>query len=100
METPDGDFLDLDSGTDPGPTTPIVLLLHGLEGSTDRAYMRVAMAEVARREMWGIGMNFRACSGEPNRLARFYHSGETGDLAFVLEHLRERHPGRPIGVIG
>lgn len=100
LTTPDGDFLDLDLAPDPGPEAPVVLVLHGLEGSSRRAYMRVALHELARRGMLAVAMNFRACSGEPNRLPRFYHSGETGDLGWVVERLRERFPHRPLGAMG
>jgi uncharacterized protein len=100
VETPDGDFLDLDLGPDPGPSAPVVLLLHGLEGSTERGYMRLASSELGGRGLLAVGMNFRSCSGEPNRKPRFYHSGETSDVAFVLGELRARYPGRPLGALG
>ena len=100
LETPDGDFLDLDQGEDPGGDSPVVLVLHGLEGSTHRGYMRMAMMELQNRGLLPIGMNFRSCSGEPNRMPRFYHSGETGDLELVLKHVAERFSGRPIGALG
>ncbi len=100
IETPDGDFLDLDVGPEPTTGAPVVLLLHGLEGSTERAYMRVAMVELLRHGLRPIGMNFRSCSGVPNRHARFYHSGETGDPAFVLEWIASRFPDRPVGALG
>lgn len=100
VHTPDSDFLDLELGPEPGPEAPIALVLHGLEGSTRRRYMRVAMEELTGRGMWAVGMNFRSCSGEPNLQPRFYHSGEIGDLEFVLRFLRERHPTRPIGALG
>jgi predicted alpha/beta-fold hydrolase len=45
-------------------------------------------------------LNFRSCSGEPNRRLRSYHSGETGDIAFVAGRLAELHPGVPLGAIG
>ena len=75
-------------------------MLHGLEGYIGRPYAAGAMSRLFDRGVWGVGLNFRGCSGEPNRRARFYHAGDTGDLAFVAEHLRRRHPGRPIGAIG
>jgi predicted alpha/beta-fold hydrolase len=100
VETPDGDFLDLDVGQDPGPGSPVVLILHGLEGSSRRAYVRTAAAALTRRGILPVAMNCRACSGVPNRLTRFYHSGDTGDPGHVLETLRERFPGRPLGALG
>jgi len=99
-ETADGDFLDLDFGPEPSPDCPIVVLLHGLEGSTARGYIRMSMLEILRWGMQPVGLNFRSCSGEPNRLPRFYHSGETADLAWVVEQIQRRHPQRPIGAIG
>ncbi len=100
IETPDADFLDLDIGPDPGPGAPIVLVLHGLEGSTRRAYLRLAMSALTDAGMRAVGMNFRSCSGVPNRQARFYHSGDTGDFSHVLASLRERFPGRVFGALG
>ncbi len=100
LSTPDGDFVDLDEALDPGPRAPVVLVLHGLEGSTSRPYVLLTLQALTRRGMLAVGLNFRSCSGEPNRLARSYHSGDTGDLALVLEHLEARYPGRPLGVIG
>jgi uncharacterized protein len=100
LTTPDGDFLDLDFGPDPGPHAPAVLVLHGLEGSSARRYVRLAMSELYRSGILPIGMNFRSCSGEPNLLARFYHSGETEDLDFLLTVLGQRLDGRPIGALG
>ncbi len=100
ITTPDGDFLDLDHAPEPAPGAPLVVLLHGLEGSTRRGYMSEMLRHLFVRGLRGVGMNFRGCGGEPNRVARFYHSGETGDLAHVVAELRSRHPGRPVGAAG
>jgi uncharacterized protein len=99
-ETRDGDFIDLDFAPDPSPEAPIVVILHGLEGSSRRAYVRMAMGELLRRGIRPVAMNFRSCSGEPNRTPRFYHSGETEDLAWLLAGLRRRFPGLPMGALG
>jgi predicted alpha/beta-fold hydrolase len=100
VATPDGDFLDLEWGPDPGVAAPVALVLHGLEGSARRRYMLSACRELLTRGMRPVAMSFRGCSGEPNRTPRFYHSGETGDPTLVLELVRERCPGRRIGAVG
>lgn len=106
LTTPDGDFLDVDfadvegrSWAQLGESTPIVLLLHGLEGSARRPYAHEAYRQLARCGIRALGMNFRACSGEINRLPRTYHAGETGDPAFVLDWLESRFPDTLIGIL-
>ena len=99
-ETPDGDFLDLDWGVDPGPAAPIALVMHGLEGSSTRGYVRNVCRELTIRGIRPVALNFRGCSGEPNRRDSFYHSGATADPAFVLERIRETHPDRRVGAVG
>lgn len=98
--TPDGDFLDLDYGPDDDLESPRVLLLHGLEGSSRRGYCMESYGALARRGLAPIGMNFRSCSGEPNQRARAYHSGETGDLKWIVTRLLKEAPNRPLGVLG
>jgi predicted alpha/beta-fold hydrolase len=99
-ETPDGDFLDIDWGPDPYPSAPVVVIFHGLEGSSSRRYVLSVARELVARGVRPVAVNFRGCSGEPNRTARFYHSGETGDPTLALELVRQRHPGRRIGAVG
>jgi predicted alpha/beta-fold hydrolase len=98
IELPDGDFLDLD--WTPGRNGPVVLVLHGLEGSSNSKYARGLLRAVHARGWRGAVMHFRGCSGEPNRLARGYHSGETGDVAHVIDLLRQREPAAPLYVVG
>ena len=100
IDTPDGDFLDLDFAPEPAPDAPLAVLLHGLEGSTQREYMSLMFRELFDRGLRGVGLNFRGCGGEPNRLARAYHSGDTGDMAHVIASLRRIQPGRPVGAVG
>jgi hypothetical protein len=103
LETPDGDFLDLDYAGEAEPggamTAPLVVVLHGLEGRSTRKYMGTTYRALLARGLQPVGLNFRGCSGEPNRTARAYHSGETGDLHLVLDTLRSRHDV-PLGVVG
>jgi len=98
--TPDGDFLDLDWGPDPAPDAPIVLVMHGLEGSAKRRYMRNMARELVGVGIRPVALNFRGCSGEPNRALHYYHSGKTDDPDFVLRTLRARYPTRRFGALG
>lgn len=97
-ETPDGDFLDVDFRPDQGG--PLVLVLHGLEGHSRRRYVLNTVVALEAAGLSAAALNFRSCSGEPNRLPRAYHSGETGDLGLVLNRLQGRFPGRRLGVVG
>lgn len=98
-ETPDGDFVDLHR-LDAAAGSPRLLLLHGLEGTIRSHYVTGFFAEAKRRE-WGADLLiFRGCGDEPNRARRFYHSGETGDLAFVLDRILVEHPSSPILLAG
>ena len=99
VELPDGDFLDLDA-TVGDSKTPLVLVLHGLEGSARSGYAREAYRALLARGVACVGLSFRSCSGELNRTPRLYHSGETGDLRFILDLLRRRFLGRPLGALG
>lgn len=100
ISTPDGDFLDVDWGPDPGDTAPVVLVIHGLEGSATRSYVLNVCRELLVRGLRPVAMNLRGCSGEPNLLPRAYHSGETVDIHEVLDLIRRRHPGRALGAWG
>lgn len=98
IELPDGDFLDLDWM--PPSKGPLVLILHGLEGSKDSAYIQRLLPLLQDAGLQGVVMHFRGCSGEPNRLARAYHAGETQDVAYVVSHLLSIERKRPIIAIG
>jgi hypothetical protein len=102
IELPDGDFVDLDHASigTPDAAAPVVLVLHGLEGSARRGYAINTYHELARRGVRALGLNFRSCSGERNRNARLYHSGDTADIEHVLRLLAARYPDVPRGAIG
>ncbi|MCA8964055.1 MAG: alpha/beta fold hydrolase [Planctomycetes bacterium] len=98
-ETLDGDFVRLHLG-DGREGAPTVLVLHGLEGSVDSAYVR-ELAWRTRAAGWNFAaLEFRSCGGELNRLLRSYHSGETGDLDFVVAELSRRIAGAPLFAVG
>lgn len=104
IDTPDGDFLDMDiaqvRGYNLRDNAPVVMLLHGLEGSARRPYALEAYRHLAEHGIRAVGMNYRSCSGEMNRTARFYHAGETGDVATAHDWLDGSFPGVAKGMIG
>jgi predicted alpha/beta-fold hydrolase len=100
-DTPDGDFLEVARLESPeGPTAPRLLLLHGLEGGMHSHYAR-AMFREARQRGWAADLLlFRSCGTETNRLPRSYHSGETTDPLWIVEHLSREFPNAPLGLMG
>jgi predicted alpha/beta-fold hydrolase len=98
-DTPDGDFLEIHRLPAPAGT-PRVLLLHGLEGTVRSHYAQGLLNEAKRRGWAADLLIFRSCGTELNRTPRFYHSGETSDLAFVLDRIVKEHPSSPIAVAG
>ena len=99
FELSDGDFIELD-WTKAREDAPTVLLLHGLEGSRESHYIRGMLQSVESNGWCGLVMHFRGCGGSPNRHARTYHSGETGDLDEVVNALQTRSPDRKLVIIG
>ncbi len=98
--TSDGDFVDLDWAAAEPAGAPILLVLHGLEGSSKSHYAVGLMREARERGWRAATLNFRSCSGELNRLPSFYHSGHTADLDEVVRLLIAREPGVRLGVVG
>lgn len=84
IATPDDDFLDLDWANQ--GKEKLVIISHGLEGSSDRAYMKGMAKIFADNGYTALAWNFRGCSGEMNKNLRFYHSGATDDLELVVNH--------------
>jgi hypothetical protein len=99
-DLPDGDFLDVDRMASPGADAPLVVVCHGLEGSSGSPYVLGILARARARGYAALALNFRGCSGEPNRAARLYHSGETTDLAFVIQRLLAEQPDRKLLLVG
>ena len=95
----DGDFIDLDwcgSNT----SSPLVVLLHGLTGSSDSKYIIGLQHQLAVINWQSVVLNFRGCSGEPNHLPRSYHSGDSAELEAVLSQLKKRYPDRQLAAVG
>lgn len=99
LPLPDGDFLDLDWVTG-NAGAPIVLILHGLEGSIESSYAKGMLNALKNSGLRGVFMHFRGCSGEHNRSVQSYHAGETKDLGFFLQTFNQREPLTQIAAIG
>lgn len=87
IELPDTDFIDVDwsYATTRKDSRKVVLLFHGLEGDAQRGYMLGAAKLLSKEGYHVAAVNFRGCSGSQNRLYRSYHSGETGDIRFLVK---------------
>lgn len=98
IDTPDDDFLDLDwleQGSE-----KMAIISHGLEGNSNRAYIK-GMAKALRAAGFDVlAWNFRGCSEEMNRQLRFYHSGATDDLDTVIRHVIAKNRYRSISLVG
>ena len=100
-DTPDGDFLDVDcvAANSGAAQAPQLVLFHGLEGSSASPYAR-ALADVAAQWGWSYAVvHFRGCSGQINRAARAYHSGDFEEIDWVLRRLATTSAG-PLYAVG
>lgn len=99
IELPDGDFIDID-WINKDKEGPMVLILHGFEGSIESHYARGLLNVINDGGLRAAFMYFRGCSGEPNRLTRGYHSGETQDVAYIAKVLSERKENKQMVAVG
>jgi len=99
--TPDQDFIDVDFLADPpdaDAARPLLVLFHGLEGSSKSGYAK-AFACLARDQGWSYAVpHFRGCSGELNLAPRAYHSGDYQEVEWILQRLAERRGGAVLAV--
>ena len=104
LELPDGDFLDLDwinaSGNKNQKADKLVILSHGLEGSSGRPYI-TGMAKLFNQHGYdALAWNMRGCSGQPNRLPEFYHHGSSKDLKEIIKFTLQNTHYQHIVLIG
>ena len=98
ISTPDSDFLDLDFISSNSDT--VIVLCHGLEGSSSSNYILKSASWFSKAEYDVCAWNYRGCSGEPNIKESFYHSGYTNDLERVISHLTLKRLYKKIFLIG
>ncbi|MBT8283775.1 MAG: alpha/beta fold hydrolase [Flavobacteriaceae bacterium] len=100
LELADADFMDLDWSYADKASGKVVILLHGLEGHGQRPYITGSAKHFNLSGYDCCAVNFRGCSGEPNRLYRSYHSGATEDLDAVVKHISEKKKYRELYIKG
>lgn len=99
IETPDGDFLDLDWLRQPGARR-LVVITHGLEGNS-RAQYCLGTAKIFAARGWdALAWNCRSCSGEMNRAFRMYHHGDTADISTVVGHALTKGGYQHVALVG
>lgn len=98
LMTEDHDFIDIDFCGE--GNQPLVILLHGLTGSSQSGYIKGLQQALLEQGLRSAALNFRGCSGEYNNSSRCYHSGETGDIDFLYRTLRAREPQTPMAAVG
>ncbi|WP_440877155.1 hydrolase [Thalassotalea sp. PLHSN55] len=102
LNLPDDDFLELAWTEIPNADNqrPIVVILHGLEGSKDSHYAKGMLTAIKARGWIGVLMHFRGCGEQPNKKAQSYHSGDTRDIAYFSQQLAAKYPKAPLMIIG
>jgi len=112
ISTPDKDIIYLDcvggspfcdqkeEAKSPDNATPLIIMLHGLTGSSESNYIRGLQIAIDNKGWRSVTLNFRGCIEHPNLKANSYHSGQTCDLEYVYTQIREREPETPIALIG
>ncbi len=103
LELPDGDVTAVDwlaEGDALPEIAPMLVILHGLEGSAESSYARMLMQAALAQGWRSCVLHFRDCGDYRNRLPRRYHAGETNDLRYFLEHLKSlREPSKILGPV-
>lgn len=94
---PDGDFIEVDRLAG-GADRPMLVVFHGLEGSSQSPYARNLMHAAAQRGWRALVPHFRGCGGEMNRLPRAYHSGDSAEIDWILRRARAEAPHQPLYV--
>lgn len=100
IELDDGDFIDLDWADTNAPHQQIVVILHGLEGGSHSPYVQRLIRAYKKMSIPAVVHHHRSCSGENNRLARSYHSGETEDIQRTFDHVKQLYPNCEILAVG
>ena len=102
-DTPDGDFIDVDHQAASADSRPLLVMFHGLEGSSRSHYAQACADWAAEHDVQWVMPHFRGCGGEINRGPRAYHSGDHEEIHWILQRLRAQHQacgGRVLVAVG
>jgi len=101
-DSPDADRIEVDFAQPepPAPDAPVLVLFHGLEGSSRSHYARSLMREAAQRGWRALVAHFRGCGGRPNRRPRAYHSGDSQEAEWILHTASARWPAARLHAVG
>ena len=103
LDLPDGDSTAVDwvsAGDELPRSAPLLVVLHGLEGSAESSYARMMMQAALEQQWRPCVLHFRDCGDYRNPLPRRYHAGETGDIRHFLQTLHEQGQTGPIFAVG
>lgn len=98
IELVDGDFIDINLSQK--PAGDVVAIFHGLAGCVESSYVQGVLGTLEAAGFRPVLMHWRGCSGEPNRLARAYHSGASDDIGWFIQYLQQRFAGQDIYALG
>ncbi|MDA7418878.1 alpha/beta fold hydrolase [Xenophilus arseniciresistens] len=101
-DTPDGDFIDVDLQPAPAgaANAPLLVLFHGLEGSSRSHYALAFAAQAAACGMAFAVPHFRGCGGSINLAPRAYHSGDHEEIGWILKRFAARRHDAPVLAVG
>jgi uncharacterized protein len=102
LPLPDGDELQLNwmQPARVAKDAPMVVILHGLAGNIHSHYIQNLLAHCRQQRWPAVVMHFRGCNGQPNKMPRAYHSGDTADFAFVLQEIQQRFEQQKLVAVG
>jgi predicted alpha/beta-fold hydrolase len=100
LTTPDNDFIDLDWSYCQTPSDRVAILLHGLEGNSNRTYMKGCAHYLANNGWNVVAVNYRGCSGQPNLNYKSYNAGITDDLDTIVRYIDGMKQFKEISLIG
>lgn len=89
--TPDGDFVDVDRQVASLAKRPMLVMFHGLEGSSQSHYAQAFADWAALHDVHFVVPHFRGCSGEINNAPRAYHSGDHQEIDWLLKRIQHHH---------